>query len=745
RIIHVSGNVYAIVYRHVLSGGAIRTVTIDNNGNIGSVIDTYVYSILGNYDPAIIKVGSQMYAIAHHDSISGGEMFTISIQDDGTIVENIVDTFVFDNSQGEEPNWLQIAEDIFAISYRGSGDDGFTKTVTINDSGQIADSIIDSLEFNITNGYNPHLTYLLDDIYGMVYHDNTDYGSVSIFYINPTTGVIDDTVLDSFSFDINAGGGSLSMTNVIGLVYAIAYDGPNNDGFVTTIELDAIGTYPSDGPDIYPNTAYAPPHVDKWVKIEETANKNGGEIYYQISDDNGLNWYYWDGADWSTATEAGNYNTAVEINEQLWSWPATTESFNFRAFLVSDGTQNVQLDALTINCSNFQMEVKQTTVDEGWKRVPFANIYSNPVIVTGYLEGNNWRPASIRIKNVTSSFFDLALQEPSNNNLTTETVYYMVVEEGVWEINGQTMEAHNYTTSRTGSTSNWLYDTTVFNYDFDQEPIVLHQVMSTNDTNWISTYASHADSATNPPGLGSFRLALNGAEAFASHGSETIGWIAMEKDVVGNFEGTSFETKRTADSVYGHDDGCYATNFANTYDVNPLVVSAQQEMDDNDGSWSVICSLATGNVGLHSEEDRVVDSERNHGSETHGFMAWSRSFSFSSVGDAQAFQNYGSLVSSALDMSAGAQAIQSVRWTEIVPVECPLCDVTVQLRSADTQGGLTTAEWSGPAGATDSFINPYGSLANTVYNTDRWVQYRVTLQGDGEYTPTVRDITVNYK
>ena len=87
--------------------------------------------------------------------------------------------------------------------------------------------------------------------------------------------------------------------------------------------------------------------LSAWSYFTETATKNGGEIYYQLSSDGGINWQYWDGGAWATAGPT-NYNTATVVNSNISSFTTSTGSFLFKAFLESNGTQLVQLDNVRI-------------------------------------------------------------------------------------------------------------------------------------------------------------------------------------------------------------------------------------------------------------------------------------------------------------------------------------------------------------------------------------------------------------
>lgn len=401
---------------------------------------------------------------------------------------------------------------------------------------------------------------------------------------------------------------------------------PTIESFVPPIGNDA---YPTDGPDIYANTPYSPTNIDAWTTFTETANKDGGEIYYQISDDDGTTWYYWNSSAWVSAG-VSDYNTAVEVNENLWQFPVINKSIKFKAFLVSDGTQFVQLDQIDIGCANLQMEAGTVITDENWATVDLTNTYNSPIVVTSYFESNNTLPASTRIRNLDEDSFEIRLQHPADSDLNSDQITYFVIEEGKWTIDGTNVEASSLDTSTVGYKNNWNYESITFSRALNN-PVVMHQVMSYNDSNWITTYVQNLTSRSSPPSSTGMGIALNGAEAETSHGSETIGWVAFDSDNTGTVGTTSFETYRTSDSIQGHGNGCYTFSYQNTYSVAPLLLSTQLEMDGNDGGWPVTCSNSDTEAGIHIEEDQESDSERNHTSEIGGFLAFESGFAYSEV------------------------------------------------------------------------------------------------------------------
>ncbi|MCA9342809.1 discoidin domain-containing protein [Candidatus Saccharibacteria bacterium] len=108
--------------------------------------------------------------------------------------------------------------------------------------------------------------------------------------------------------------------------------------------------YATDLPTIEPNDSYNPAAVASWNSFTEDANKNGGEIYYQISNDDGVTWYYWNGSTWAE-TGANDRNIATDIDAHIDDFPIGTREFKWRAYLESNGSQEVNLHnvEITIN------------------------------------------------------------------------------------------------------------------------------------------------------------------------------------------------------------------------------------------------------------------------------------------------------------------------------------------------------------------------------------------------------------
>jgi len=113
-------------------------------------------------------------------------------------------------------------------------------------------------------------------------------------------------------------------------------------------------SYPSDVPSIQPVTGYSYDAICNFSSIPGPANQ--GEISYQISNDN-ISWYYHDGTSWVASSGFAQTNSIEEVESHIGSLeddigPGT---FYFKAFLYRDGTQQVQLDELTVSKSTVEV------------------------------------------------------------------------------------------------------------------------------------------------------------------------------------------------------------------------------------------------------------------------------------------------------------------------------------------------------------------------------------------------------
>ena len=111
------------------------------------------------------------------------------------------------------------------------------------------------------------------------------------------------------------------------------------------------------------------------------------------------------------------------------------------------------------------------------------------------------------------------------------------------------------------------------------------------------------------------------------------------------------------------------------------------------------------------------------------------------------FESDGSFISSAFDMG-GISTVETIEWDQVIPGCAPSCTILFQLSTAlDTAGspGIFSS-WYGDTGV-DTFIAHQvgGSIAPAGLPSNQWVRYRAFFSGDGQNTPVLEEVKINYR
>lgn len=150
----------------------------------------------------------------------------------------VLDTLEFDTSKSANPHIAHVAGDIFAIVYQGVDNDGWLVTATINTSGNIGAAVVASLEFDTTLGATPKIVWVAGDVYCIIYSGPDSDGWAATVTITPDGAI--SAVIDTLEFDT----GHSAWPDVVRLsstVVAVVYRGPDGDGWLKTISMDASG------------------------------------------------------------------------------------------------------------------------------------------------------------------------------------------------------------------------------------------------------------------------------------------------------------------------------------------------------------------------------------------------------------------------------------------------------------------------------------------------------------------------
>ena len=283
-------------------------------------------------------------------------------------------------------------------------------------------------------------------------------------------------------------------------------------------------------------------------------------------------------------------------------------------YTVSDGSLSATGSVtVTVNEVNEAAEIGVSGIATGvthvWKTVNLPVSFTNPVVVAGGATRNGGHQGVVRVRNVTSSSFEVRFQEWDyrDGRHTTEDIGYLVVEAGTHYLSDGTQIVASTIDLVNESTRTVTFDTS-----FGATPLVLGQVMTDNDTAAITERIRNITSS-------SLRIQLNEEEvADGVHSSETVGLVAIDRGTASADE-ISLNAVVTGNSVTHRNA---TVNFGSIGGaVNPVILSDMQTRDGGDAATIRHRSSNSTSVTLFVEEEASRDTELNHTTEVVGVLA----------------------------------------------------------------------------------------------------------------------------
>ena len=284
---------------------------------------------------------------------------------------------------------------------------------------------------------------------------------------------------------------------------------------------------------------------------------------------------------------------------------------------------NQQLHRFKIGGVHASRGVVTNVSTDSWLTVELPQSFCSMVVVATPVYASGQVPLVTRIQNASGNSFEIKVQRVDGiaTGVNDVTVEYLVVEEGVYTeaADGITMEAVKCTSTVTDSANSWVGESRSYANSYTS-PVVLGQVMTTNDADW-STFWSYGATVADPAAAAELHIGKHvGEDTDTTRADETIGYIVIEAGS-GTLAGHPFVAAVGADSVTG-DYGTYDLSSHNLGSVAGAVAS-QAAMDDADGSWVVLDSAnppTTTQLTLTAEEDKVGDAEQSHASEQVSYL-----------------------------------------------------------------------------------------------------------------------------
>ncbi|MEL7311438.1 MAG: galactose oxidase-like domain-containing protein, partial [Pseudomonadota bacterium] len=170
-------------------------------------------------------------------------------------------------------------------------------------------------------------------------------------------------------------------------------------------------------------------------------------------------------------------------------------------------------------------------VTAAWQTVTLDDTYVEMVVIATIQQDASQLPVVTRVRNVSSNSFDVMVQNPSGNAIGGYAVHYLVAESGVYNVDdhGIAMEAQRVTSTATSfANASWNPESITVDQSY-VAPIVVGQVMTTNDPRWSVFWSSDGVSHLNPPSSAGIAVGKHvGEDSDQARNTETLGVIVME-------------------------------------------------------------------------------------------------------------------------------------------------------------------------------------------------------------------------
>ena len=270
---------------------------------------------------------------------------------------------------------------------------------------------------------------------------------------------------------------------------------------------------------------------------------------------------------------------------------------------------------------------KISGVGYNWQYVNFSNNYSDAIVVcSNVLPSSASNEAVVRVNNISSSGFDVKIQQPNDTDAGyTTDVYCIISDEGEYSIpiHYEARKVVSTGTSGSSSPASWkvinsenVSNSVIYSYD---KPVVLGQVMSYNDNRFSTFFSTDCESRYNRP----FQSGVSDGICVGKHvgqigqlrNDETLGYIVAETGIY-DLEDFSMAVSSGANSVRGVGDApAYSYVLDKSYTHG--VVSKEAENGGN-GGWAVLYGASPFGTSLDlaiDEETVSGDTTRKHTTE----------------------------------------------------------------------------------------------------------------------------------
>jgi len=300
-----------------------------------------------------------------------------------------------------------------------------------------------------------------------------------------------------------------------------------------------------------------------------------------------------------------------------------------------------------------EITLNTTTQKPHWTHIDFQKAFSSVPIVFVLPESRGSHPATVRLKDITTTGFDAVFSEPQGEDgpHLSQNINYLAVNEGIHDINNTRIQVGKVGTQKVQQANQgnlikneWenigvTFNTCNLSVVAQIQSLVNETGLGSETDNKIIRSKPFLTTAISSDDGVQLALERSETDEGTITDDETIGYMialpnTQDSVVDDNNNKVLFETIKTANKFVGWDDSCQKVNFVNSYSDTPLVAANKNSKNEKDGGWFRRCTLNKNKIGLKIDEDRdnqtkygaknpPQDSERNHIAEVGSIFVFS--------------------------------------------------------------------------------------------------------------------------
>jgi len=237
---HIAGNVFAVLTRVSWTELRLRTISISNDGKTITNIATRAVGAPDSDFFSMCKVAGSIYAVVYREAgTADGWVKTFTITDDGAISAELSD-FEFDANEADFCVIIRVSDTVCAIAYASATATKVVTTIKIDGLGSISDIAGGPLTITTSSRYSQlAFCHTTGDAFAVAFQDASSVGWVKSILIDE-----DGVMTDPAKANLEFGPAYMDTPNIIDIglgLCALVYMGLNNDGFVCTFTVDKEG------------------------------------------------------------------------------------------------------------------------------------------------------------------------------------------------------------------------------------------------------------------------------------------------------------------------------------------------------------------------------------------------------------------------------------------------------------------------------------------------------------------------